>query len=684
MSNTGEMNPIEKKEKGNTLSENNENDKPNLKITIIPKVIVKSNISNKEITKEPENKDKKDNIEITLIKNEEKINEITKTNIKNGNVENIPKENKMLKIEEQRIKVIVKEAEKEENAKEVIQNKEKKEEVNTKEVCQQVNITKIEVNLKQEIPAKEKDDKMEIEKTIENIPQNQNEIKDVMMNIEENTKKDEKKNDNYENCEDKVQNNNISINNNNKVEESTWGEDKIQNNNSSIKNNNIGEWGNGQNEDSAWGESDKNQNNNNAWGESDKNNNNNSAWGDSDKNQNNNSAWGGADNEQKTNSGWADGNNSNNNIAQNIQQMEIEDDKDIREDVGPLPEAKAAADTFALCEEKKENKMTWFNRDGRNNAQDPYIKNEMERLLKEHENFCSRKEDKTGNMESIDFKAYYVKIYSNDPPIELKEGKRPKIRFENMNKLPEILANNLKMLKFDYLTPIQRIVMPYIQVGKDIVCVAETGSGKTIAYLFPIIGLMLISGVPENPFLEKTETNTENNSEKTETKKHKTAFPLSLILVPTRELAIQVSNESKKLSFNTGIRTVALYGGEGKRNQIIELGKGCDICVATPGRLIDLFDKKLIDLRMVKNLILDEADRMLDQSFYPDLRKIIDNIPKRKFRQNLLFSATFDDEIKGLAKFCLNNYYFFKPLLESPKQIKHDFIQVLMKKKLIH
>ena len=325
-----------------------------------------------------------------------------------------------------------------------------------------------------------------------------------------------------------------------------------------------------------------------------------------------------SDNNQNTNTGWADGNNSNNNYkTKNIdmQQMEIEDDKDIREDVGPLPEAKAASDTFALCEEeKKENKMTWFNRDGRNNSQDPYIKSEMERLFKEHENFCSRKEDKTGNMESIDFKAYFVKIYSNDPPIELKEGKRPKIRFENMNKLPEILAHNLKKLKFDYLTPIQRIVMPYIQVGKDIVCVAETGSGKIIAYLFPIIGLMLITGVPENPFLKNSEEHTENE-QKTENKKRKVSFPLSLILVPTRELAIQVSNESKKLSFNTGISTVALYGGEGKRNQIIELTKGCDICVATPGRLIDLLDKKLIDLRMVKNLILDEADRMLDQSF---------------------------------------------------------------------
>jgi ATP-dependent RNA helicase DDX3X len=286
----------------------------------------------------------------------------------------------------------------------------------------------------------------------------------------------------------------------------------------------------------------------------------------------------------------------------------------------------------------------------------------------------TKKEDKTADMESIDFKFYYIKIYSNEEPTELKDDKKPKIRFQNLNKLPEVLANNIKKLKFDYLTPIQRMVMPYIQIGKDIVCVAETGSGKTLAYLFPIIGQMLITGVPKNPFIG--EPDSDNNKQKSDLNKSKVAFPLSLILVPTRELAIQVSNESKKLSFNTGIRTVAIYGGEGKRNQIIELAKGCDILVATPGRLIDLIDKKLIDLRMVKHLILDEADRMLDQNFYPDLRRILDNVPKRKYRQNLLFSATFDDDVKGLAKFCLNNYYFFKPVLESPKQIKHEFIQV--------
>jgi ATP-dependent RNA helicase DDX3X len=571
------------------------------------------------------------------------------------------------KMEEEKKEEEKKEVEKmEEEKKEEIIMEEKKEIKNDKEKEKEMEKEKEPNNKNQDLPQ---------------ISETQNKEKsDEVMTInakETNSQNDDSKKENTEK--------------NNDTNNCGWGEDTKLNNNA----NNTG-WGedtkpNNSVDNSGWGEDTKPNNSDNAnptkndggWGsESDANkDNNNQAWGDSGQNQNNGD-WG-----NNTNS------NENKNSNIDIQQMEVEDDKDIREDVGPLPEAKGAADTFILCEEEKkeENKMNWFNRDGRNNTGDPFIEKEMTRLLKEHEDFCSRKEDKTADMESIDFKAYFVKIYSNEEPIELKETKRPKIRFENMNKLPEELRKNLKLLKFDYLTPIQRMVMPYIQIGKDIVCVAETGSGKTMAYLFPIIGQMLITGVPANPFIlkngtnnskdeekqeEKKEEKKEENSKKPEFYKSKKAYPLSLILVPTRELAIQVSNESKKLAYNTGIRSVAVYGGEGKRIQILELDRGCDILVATPGRLIDLLEKNLIDLRMVKHLILDEADRMLDQNFYPDLRKILDNIPKRKFRQNLLFSATFDDEVKGLAKFCLNNYYFFKPILESPKQIRHEFLQV--------
>ena len=135
--------------------------------------------------------------------------------------------------------------------------------------------------------------------------------------------------------------------------------------------------------------------------------------------------------------------------------MQQADDKDIREDNGPLTEAKSTEDTFALCEEKKDSKVSWFNRDGRNNQNDPFIAKEEKKLLEEHDNYAARKEDKTSLMESLEFQAYYVKIYSDEPPQQLSEKKRPKIRFDNMNKLPEELAKNVKRLKFDYLTPIK-------------------------------------------------------------------------------------------------------------------------------------------------------------------------------------------------------------------------------------
>ena len=501
-----------------------------------------------------------------------------------------------------------------------------------------------------QIPEKE-------EEKVNEIPQKNSEEEALLLNTEENKmeiepedKKEEEKEEKKESTE--------------KREENT--EMKIE----PEKKNSTNEWGleaNPEEKNNAWGNEINNENNN-GWGspEDNQENKGGDAWGSSEPNQ---------EKAENDNQGWGNDNdvpnsNPNPNIESLANEMQQSDDKDIREDNGPLPEAKEANDTFALLEEKKENKMTWFNRDGRNNEKDPFIEKETERLLKEHDIYAARKEDKTSEMESLEFKAYYVRIYSNDPPEELPEKKRPKIRFDNMNKLPEELAKNVKRLKFDYLMPIQRMVMPYIQVGKDIVCIAETGSGKTISYLFPIIGQMLITGVPENPFLNKVEEKKENGDNENkeadtaenkngEKKKSyfskKTAYPLCLILVPTRELAIQVAKESKKLSFNTGIRTVAIYGGDMKKFQMIELAKGCDIMVATPGRLIDLVEKDFINLKMVKYLIMDEADRMLDQNFYEDIKNIISHTTKRKERQNLLFSATFNDDIKGLAKYFLNN-----------------------------
>ena len=115
--------------------------------------------------------------------------------------------------------------------------------------------------------------------------------------------------------------------------------------------------------------------------------------------------------------------------------MDIDDE--IIEDFGPLPDVKTTQDTFADYLTEKNKQTNWFNRDGRNNAEDPFIKREMEKLLDEHEKLRKLKEDKTGEMESIEFKVHFVKIYSNDEPEEIKETKRPKIKFDDLNKLPE-------------------------------------------------------------------------------------------------------------------------------------------------------------------------------------------------------------------------------------------------------
>ena len=114
-----------------------------------------------------------------------------------------------------------------------------------------------------------------------------------------------------------------------------------------------------------------------------------------------------------------------------------------------------------------------------------------------------------------------------------------------------------------------------------------------------------------------------------------------------------------------------------KKNQILELNKGCDILIGTPGRLIDLLEKNLISLKMISSLILDEGDRMLDMGFKPQLDKIINNfLPDKFHRQNLLFSATFANDVQEIAKNYLKDFYFIQPIIQSPKQIEHEFIYV--------
>lgn len=205
------------------------------------------------------------------------------------------------------------------------------------------------------------------------------------------------------------------------------------------------------------------------------------------------------------------------------------------------------------------------------------------------------------------------------------------------------------ILKSNYVKPtiVQKYSMPIVLDRRDIMTCAQTGSGKTAAFLVPIINMLL------QHFKDK---NTHNSS----SKKCRQVEPLALILVPTRELAIQTYDESCKFASHCQLSSCVVYGGESIYRQISDLNRGCDILVATPGRLKDLHDRGKISFRSVKHLVLDEADRMLDMGFEPQIRELVQNkdMPSTSHRQTLMFSATFQKKIQVLASEFLYDQIF--------------------------
>lgn len=170
-------------------------------------------------------------------------------------------------------------------------------------------------------------------------------------------------------------------------------------------------------------------------------------------------------------------------------------------------------------------------------------------------------------------------------------------------------------------TPVQEQAIPVVLAGKDLIATAQTGTGKTLAFALPTLS-RLADGKP--------------------------AKNQMLVLVPTRELAIQVHGVIKLFESALGVRATLLYGGVGMQPQIDSLRKGSSIIVATPGRLLDHMSRGTVKFDTLRVLVLDEADRMLDMGFMPDLRRIMSKLPKQ--RQTLMFSATFADEMERLAK----------------------------------
>jgi ATP-dependent RNA helicase DDX3X len=180
---------------------------------------------------------------------------------------------------------------------------------------------------------------------------------------------------------------------------------------------------------------------------------------------------------------------------------------------------------------------------------------------------------------------------------------------------------------------------------RDLMACAQTGSGKTAGFLFPVIAQMLRNHAAPIPAEAPA----------------RCAYPNCLILAPTRELGVQIYDEAQKFTFRTGLRACVVYGGADVKGQLWELDRGADILVATPGRLVDMLERRKVHLCCVRHLILDEADRMLDMGFEPQIRQIVERnyMPTSdEGRQTFMFSATFPKEIQRLASDFLRDYIF--------------------------
>jgi ATP-dependent RNA helicase RhlE len=210
-------------------------------------------------------------------------------------------------------------------------------------------------------------------------------------------------------------------------------------------------------------------------------------------------------------------------------------------------------------------------------------------------------------------------------------NKGEKMTFNDLKLKPEILQA-LSKEQYTTPTPIQEQAIPVVLAGRDLFGCAQTGTGKTAAFALPIIQLL-------------SEEQSKARSSKRRIR--------SVILTPTRELALQISDNMHAYGQFTDLRCVAIVGGVSQKVQERSLEQGADIIIATPGRLIDLINQKFVDLQYVQILVLDEADRMLDMGFINDVKKIIIKMPRKK--QTLFFSATMPPEIAKLVKALLIN-----------------------------
>ncbi|KAK7885818.1 DEAD-box ATP-dependent RNA helicase [Exophiala xenobiotica] len=236
----------------------------------------------------------------------------------------------------------------------------------------------------------------------------------------------------------------------------------------------------------------------------------------------------------------------------------------------------------------------------------------------------------------------------DDIPVEAsgQNVPEPVVTFTNPP-LDDHLITNIKLAHYAVPTPVQKYSIPIVMGGRDLMACAQTGSGKTGGFLFPILSQAFKTGPSGGPasgggFRQRK------------------AFPTSLILAPTRELVSQIYDEARKFAYRSWVRPCVVYGGADIGTQLRSIERGCDLLVATPGRLVDLIERGRISLANIKYLVLDEADRMLDMGFEPQIRRIVEgeDMPNVQNRQTLMFSATFPRDIQLLARDFLKDYVF--------------------------
>ncbi|KAH8353675.1 hypothetical protein KR084_012623, partial [Drosophila pseudotakahashii] len=202
-------------------------------------------------------------------------------------------------------------------------------------------------------------------------------------------------------------------------------------------------------------------------------------------------------------------------------------------------------------------------------------------------------------------------------------------------KLRSIVGENVTKSGYKIPTPIQKVSIPVIAAGRDLMACAQTGSGKTAAFLLPILSKLLDD--PQDLEIGK---------------------PQAVIVSPTRELAIQIFSEARKFSFDSYLKISIVYGGTSFKHQNECITKGCHVLIATPGRLMDFVERTFITFDDTRFVVLDEADRMLDMGFSDPMRKFMTHPTMRTEHQTLMFSATFPEEIQRLAGEFLRNYVF--------------------------